>query len=138
MNDLRAKKIMIIEDELDILLLYKDYLANKGYQVIGTSTTANEILKDYESSLPEIIMLDYKLPGKMNGLEAAKMLLQKNKDLSIILVTAFDEVKKEINKDPFFSSKKISVLLKPVRLNLLEKHIRDLSNIFPKKKYKQD
>ena len=138
MNDLRAKKIMIIEDELDILLLYKDYLANKGYQVIGTSTTANEILKDYESSLPEIIMLDYKLPGKMNGLEAAKMLLQKNKDLSIILVTAFDEVKKEINKDPFLSSKKISVLLKPVRLNLLEKHIRDLSNIFPKKKYKQD
>lgn len=138
MNDLRAKKIMIIEDELDILLLYKDYLANKGYQVIGTSTTANEILKDYESSLPEIIMLDYKLPGNMNGLEAAKMLLQKNKDLSIILVTAFDEVNKEINKDPFFSSKKISVLLKPVRLNLLEKHIRDLSNIFPKKKYKQD
>lgn len=135
---MRAKKIMIIEDELDILLLYKDYLANKGYQVIGTSTTANEILKDYESSLPEIIMLDYKLPGNMNGLEAAKMLLQKNKDLSIILVTAFDEAKKEINKDPFFSSKKISVLLKPVRLNLLEKHIRDLSNIFPKKKYKQD
>ncbi len=129
---MRAKKIMIIEDELDILLLYKDYLTNKGYDVIGTSTTANEILKDYESSLPDIVMLDYKLPGNMNGLEAAKMLLQKNRDLSIILVTAFDEVKKEINKDPLFSGKHISVLIKPVRLNLLERHIRNLANIFPK------
>lgn len=125
---------MIIEDELDILLLYKDYLANKGYEVIGTSTTANEILNDYESSLPDIVMLDYKLPGNMNGLDAAKMLLQKKKDLSIILVTAFDEVKKEINKDPFFSSKKILVLIKPFRLNLLEKHIRNLGNILPKNK----
>ncbi|HLN33682.1 MAG TPA: response regulator [Nitrososphaeraceae archaeon] len=125
---------MIIEDELDILLLYKDYLANKGYQIIGTSTTANEILKDYESSLPDIVMLDYKLPGNMNGLEAAKMLLQKNKDLSIILVTAFDEVKKDINKDPFFSSKKISVLIKPIRLNLLERHIRNFGNVFQKNK----
>lgn len=131
---MRAKKIMIIEDELDILLLYKDYLANKGYQIIGTSTTANEILKDYESSLPDIVMLDYKLPGNMNGLEAAKMLFQKNKDLSIILVTAFDEVKKEINKDPFFSGKKISVLIKPIRLNLLERHIRNLGNVFQKNK----
>jgi DNA-binding response OmpR family regulator len=123
---------MIIEDELDILLLYKDYLANKGYEVIGTSTTANEILKDYESSLPDIVMLDYKLPGNMNGLDAAKMLLQKKKDLSIILVTAFDEVKKEINKDPFFSSKKILVLIKPIRLNLLEKHIRNLEIFYQK------
>ena len=131
---MRAKKIMIIEDELDILLLYKDYLTHKGYKVIGTSTTANEILRDYESSLPDIVMLDYKLPGNMNGLEAAKMLLEKNENLLIILVTAFDEVKKEINKDPFFLSKKISVLIKPVRLNLLEKHIRDFANIFPKKK----
>ena len=131
---MRAKKIMIIEDELDILLLYKDYLANKGYEVIGTSTTANEILNDYESSLPDIVMLDYKLPGNMNGLDAAKMLLKKKKDLSIILVTAFDEVKNEINKDPFFSNKKISVLIKPVRLNLLEKHIRNLGNILPKNK----
>ena len=129
---MRAKKIMIIEDELDILLLYKDYLTNKGYHVIGTSTTADEILKDYESTFPDIVMLDYKLPGNMNGIEAAKMLLQKNRDLSIILVTAFDEVKKEINKDPFFFGKKILVLIKPVRLNLLERHIRNLANIFPK------
>ena len=134
---MRAKKIMIIEDELDILLLYKDYLTNKGYQVIGTSTTANEILKDYESSQPDILMLDYKLPGKMNGLEASKLLLDKNKDLSIILVTAFDEVKKEINKDPLLSNKRITVLIKPVRLNLLEKHIKDVTSIFRKNRNKQ-
>ena len=34
--------IMIIEDEQDILLLYKDYLMSKGHKVLATSTTANE------------------------------------------------------------------------------------------------
>ena len=39
------KKVMIIEDEIDILLLYKDYLNSKGFSVQATSTTANEALK---------------------------------------------------------------------------------------------
>src|ERR1044072_1435799 len=81
-------KIMIIEDEIDILLLYKDYLNHKGFSVLATSTTANEALNDYENFYPNLIILDYNLPGKTNGLEASRQLLTKYPNLPIIIVTA--------------------------------------------------
>ena len=119
-------KIMIIEDELDILLLYKGYLNNKGFSVLATSTTANEALKDYENFYPNIIILDYNLPGKINGLEAAKEILITYPNVPIIIVTAYDTVKNELYRDQFFSKKKIIVLSKPIKLHILESNIKNL------------
>jgi len=121
-------KIMIIEDELDILLLYKDYLNNKGFSVLATSTTANEALKDYENFYPNLIILDYNLPGKTNGLEASRQILKKNPNVPIIIVTAFDTVKTELSQDQFFTDKHIILLLKPIKLNILESNIKNLLN----------
>ena len=121
-------KIMIIEDELDILLLYKDYLINKGFSVLATSTTANEALKDYENFYPNLIILDYHLPGKTNGLEASRQILKKNPNVPIIIVTAFDTVKTELSQDRFFTDKHIILLLKPIKLNILEHNIKNLLN----------
>ena len=117
---------MIIEDDLDILLLYKDYLNNKGFSVLATSTTANEALKDYENFYPNIIILDYNLPGKINGLEAAKEILITYPNVPIIIVTAYDTVKNELYRDQFFSKKKIIVLSKPIKLHILESNIKNL------------
>jgi DNA-binding response OmpR family regulator len=119
-------KIMIIEDELDILLLYKDYLNNKGFSVLATSTTANEALKDYENFYPNLIILDYNLPGKTNGLEASRQILNKYPNVPIIIVTAFDTVKNEFSQDQFFTDKNIILLLKPIKLNILESNIKNL------------
>ena len=119
-------KIMIIEDDLDILLLYKDYLNNKGFSVLATSTTANEALKDYENFYPNIIILDYNLPGKINGLEAAKQILITYPNVPIIIVTAYETVKNELYQDQFFSKKKIIVLSKPIKLHILESNIKNL------------
>ena len=117
---------MIIEDDLDILLLYKDYLNNKGFSVLATSTTANEALKDYENFYPNIIILDYNLPGKINGLEAAKQILITYPNVPIIIVTAYETVKNELYQDQFFSKKKIIVLSKPIKLHILESNIKNL------------
>src|SRR5215208_7042994 len=130
------KKIMIIEDEIDILLLYKDYLNNKGFSVLATSTTANEALKDYENFYPNLIILDYNLPGKTNGLEASRQILKKYPKVPIIIVTAFDIVKNELSQDQFFTDKNIILLLKPIKLNILESNIKNL--LIKKSNNKQD
>ena len=127
-------KIMIIEDELDILLLYKDYLNNKGFSVLATSTTANEALKDYENFDPNLIILDYNLPGKTNGLEASRQILKKHPNVPIIIVTAFDTVKMKLSQDQFFIDKHIILLLKPIKLNILESNIKNLLNKMSNKK----
>jgi DNA-binding NtrC family response regulator len=120
--------IMIIEDEQDILLLYKDYLLSKGHKVLATSTTANEIMSDYEKIKPDISIIDYKLPSEKNGLDAAIQILNKYPSAAILIVTAYDTVKKEIARNSFFDDKRIEILIKPLRLALLESSIVNIVN----------
>ena len=120
--------IMIIEDEQDILLLYKDYLLSKGHKVLATSTTANEIVSDYEKIKPDIAIIDYKLPSEKNGLDAAIQILDKYPSAAILIVTAYDTVKREIARNSFFDDKRVEILIKPLRLALLESSIINIVN----------
>jgi len=115
----QIRKVMILEDEEDILHLYKDFLRTKGLSVIVTSTTANEAMDDYEKYRPDFVIIDYKLPGKKNGLQAAKEILMRYPSGRILMLTAFDSVKDDLKKDLFFDDKTIQVLLKPVKLTRL-------------------
>jgi len=120
--------IMIIEDEQDILLLYKDYLLSRGHNVVATSTTANEILSDYDRIKPDVAIIDYKLPNDKNGLDAAIQILNKYPSAAILIVTAYETVTKEIRKTPFLDNKRLEVLIKPLRLAQLENSIINIAN----------
>jgi DNA-binding response OmpR family regulator len=120
--------IMIIEDEQDILLLYKDYLLSRGHNVVATSTTANEILSDYDRIRPDVAIIDYKLPNDKNGLEAALQILNKYPSAAILIVTAYETVTKEITKMPLLDNKRLEVLIKPLRLAQLENSIISIAN----------
>ena len=120
--------IMIIEDEQDILLLYKDYLLSRGHNVVATSTTANEILSDYDRIKPDVAIIDYKLPNDNNGLDAALQILNKYPSAAILIVTAYETVTKEITKMPFLDNKRVEVLIKPLRLAQLEDSIINIAN----------
>ena len=120
--------IMIIEDEQDILLLYKDYLLSRGHKIVATSTTANEILSDYDRIQPDVAIIDYKLPNNKNGIDAAIQILDKYPSAAILIVTAYETVKKEIAKRSLFDNKRVEVLIKPLRLALLETSIVDIVN----------
>ena len=120
--------IMIIEDEQDILLLYKDYLLSRGHNVVATSTTANEILSDYDRIRPDVAIIDYKLPNDKNGLDAALQILNKYPSAAILIVTAYETVTKEITKMPFLDNKRVEVLIKPLRLAQLENSIINIAN----------
>jgi DNA-binding NtrC family response regulator len=125
----REKKqfnIMIIEDEQDILLLYKDYLLSRGHKIVATSTTANEILSDYDRIQPDVAIIDYKLPNNKSGIDAAIEILDKYPSAAILIVTAYETVKKEIAKRSLFDNKRVKVLIKPLRLAQLETSIVDI------------
>ena len=120
--------IMIIEDEQDILLLYKDYLLSKGHNVVATSTTANEIMLDYDRIRPDIAIIDYKLPADKNGIDAAIQIIEKYPSAAILIVTAYETVTKEIAKISLFDNKRVEVLIKPLRLAHLESSIANIVN----------
>jgi DNA-binding response OmpR family regulator len=118
---------MIVEDELDILLLYKDFFRRRGFSVVASSATADDILFDYDTYSPDAVIIDYRLPGKKNGLQAIKELLTRNAILPILLISAFEDIKVEINRDDFFKDKKVRVLIKPFKLAQLEENLLNVA-----------
>ncbi|MBD0305565.1 MAG: response regulator transcription factor [Nitrospiraceae bacterium] len=65
-----GKKILIVEDELDILNLVKLYLEKDGYRV-NTATSGLEGLKQVKIERPDLVILDLML-AEMDGLEVCK------------------------------------------------------------------
>jgi DNA-binding response OmpR family regulator len=121
----RRRKVMIIEDDEDLLILYKDYLRKNGCEVMATSTTAEEILLDYNSDRPDFLVMDYKLPGSKNGLQAAKEIFVADPKARIIILTAFDGVKQEMKRDKYFEDKDIKIIIKPIQMSQLKILVTD-------------
>src|ERR671921_2193679 len=102
-------KVMIVEDEQDLLNLYKEFLRSKGYTVLVTNTTATHIMDDYLEFKPDLIIMDYRLPGEKNGIDAAKEILQNFPTVAILMITAYDSIKNIFNSEIMFKDKKIAL-----------------------------
>jgi DNA-binding NtrC family response regulator len=123
-----ALKIMIVEDDEDILRMYNDYLSSMGHRIIRTYVNADTILADIDVELPDIYIIDYRLLGNMNGIEVAIEILNKFPSSCIIFITAFELVKKEISRRDIFNGKNIEVLIKPVKLKQIQNSMMNLIN----------
>src|SRR5215217_1350549 len=82
------KKVLIIEDEKDILQLVKLYLEKEGFRTV-TAMTGIEGLEQVKAENPDLVVLDLMLPG-MDGLEICKRLRSKRETamLPVIMLTA--------------------------------------------------
>ncbi|MEA3509067.1 MAG: response regulator [candidate division NC10 bacterium] len=65
-------KILIVEDNLDLLSLLHRVLRAEGYEVI-MAVSGEEALGRAEE-LPDLILMDIRLPGEIDGLEATRRL----------------------------------------------------------------
>jgi DNA-binding response OmpR family regulator len=120
-------KIMVVNDEEDILRLYSDYFSKRGHQVLKTYLTADNVIDDIERETPNMYVIDHKLPGTKNGLDLAAEILLKYPLAPILFVTANQYLESELLKHRIFDGKKIKVLLKPARLQQIENYILDLT-----------
>lgn len=78
-------KILIIEDEPELVKVLRSYLEASGYDVI-TSFRGDTGYQAWESNQPDLVLLDLNLPG-LTGLDVAKAILRKS-DTPIIMITA--------------------------------------------------
>jgi two-component system cell cycle response regulator CpdR len=120
--------IMILDDEEDILTLYSDYLSNIGHRILSTYVNADSILQDIGIEPPDIYIIDYRLPGNINGVEVAIEILKKFPLACIIFITAFEMLQRELSKHDIFRGKKIDVLIKPIKLNCIQDSLLHLLN----------
>ena len=79
------KTILVIEDEVKIQQVIKDYFTMEGYKIICASNGL-EGLEEYELCHPDLVILDVMLPG-MDGWSVLKR-IRKNSDIPVIMLTA--------------------------------------------------
>ena len=87
----RAPKILIIDDKLDTLLLLRELLASRGYDVV-TSNEADEVKQIIQSECPDLILLDVVMPGK-SGYEVCRELKEDRQTrlIPIVMITGLSD-----------------------------------------------
>src|ERR1700737_367072 len=87
----KGKKILIADDEPDILEIIQYNLTREGYEVT-TAKDGDEALMKAKSQHPELIILDIMMPKK-NGVEVCEILRTQPafKDTLIIFLTALND-----------------------------------------------
>jgi two-component system alkaline phosphatase synthesis response regulator PhoP len=80
-------KIMLVDDEPDVLLVERIILEKAGYEVIETES-GEECLERLETEKPDVILLDIMMPG-IDGWETCKRIKENEstKDIPVIMVT---------------------------------------------------
>ncbi len=118
-----GKKILIADDEPDILEILQFNLQSEGYE-IATAKNGNEAIEKAKSFLPDLIILDIMMPGK-NGIEVCDQLrlLPAFKKTLIIFLTAMSDETTEIKG---LESGADDYLTKPVSTKVLLSKVNSL------------
>jgi len=87
---LDKKKVLIVDDQNGIRVLLMEVFSSEGYVTFQASNgkLALEIVK---SETPDLVLLDMKIPG-MDGLEILKHVKAINKEIKVIMMTAYGEL----------------------------------------------
>jgi two-component system phosphate regulon response regulator PhoB len=90
------ERILVVDDEEDILELLRYNLSREGYQVL-CAASGEEALRQARSKAPDLVVLDLMLPG-LSGLDVARLLKQDAKTASVpvLMLTAKGEESDEV------------------------------------------
>ncbi len=88
------KRVLVVDDEESIRLLYKEELEEEGYAV-EVARDGLEALEQLPLFKPDIVTLDIKMP-RLNGIETLKRIREIERRLPIIMCSAYGEFKQDL------------------------------------------
>lgn len=83
-------RILIVEDEWITAADLKTFLGAKGYEVTGVTSTGEEAITLAAQTHPDVILMDIRLKGKLNGFQAAQVIkTERHLNPAIIFLSAY-------------------------------------------------
>ncbi|HEU4469395.1 MAG TPA: response regulator [Nitrososphaeraceae archaeon] len=120
-------RIMIVDDESDILSVIKRGLESKNDFMVDTFSKADEAIENFQNHPPnyyDLVITDIRMP-KVNGFELYRRIKDTNPSMKIAFITAF-----EINKEEFSkvipSVNVTHFISKPVSISKLREKIKSI------------
>lgn len=107
------KRVLIVEDDLIISLTTEKMVEKLGCQVVACVTSGEEAIKAAEENRPDVILMDIRLNGSMDGIEATQKILSNQYSTRVIYVTGnTDNAYKERAETTGYDA----YLIKPLRM----------------------
>ncbi len=120
-------KVLIVDDEVLARARLKELLANiNGVEIIGEASNGLEAFNLCARLAPDIVLMDIRMPG-MDGIQAARQMAILDLAPSVIFTTAFGEYALEA-----FEANAVDYLLKPIRIDRLERALEKANKLTPK------
>ena len=117
-----AIKVMVVDDTDHVRRMLGEMLELDGFEVVGQAGSGDEAQKIVESADPDVVVMDYKMPGT-DGLTAARGIREQRPDQSIVLYSAY------LDEDVEAEAREAGIALclgKVEGLNQLERQITEL------------
>ncbi len=89
------KKILLVDDEPSIQIVYREEFEDEGYEVIS-AINGEEGLEKFQAENPDIVILDIHMPG-MNGIEVLRQMKMLQPETPVILSSAYQEFQRDIS-----------------------------------------
>ncbi len=87
------KKILVVDDEEPLRILYKKELEGEGYEVL-TASNGKEALLRLQEGKPDLVVLDIIMPV-MDGMAVLGPILAKDRKIPVILHTSYPEYRED-------------------------------------------
>ena len=94
-----SKTVMVVDDSRIVQLQMQKLLADTDYKIVACCQSGEDALRLYDETNPDLVTMDILMPG-MDGLEAARLILEEHPDACIIMVSslAYDDTINEASK----------------------------------------
>ena len=86
------KIILVVDDEENILQLYRDELTECGYRVV-TARNGPEALECMQRERPHLVTLDIRMESSADGIEVLRQIKEIDRTIPVIINTAYSEYK---------------------------------------------
>lgn len=107
-STLRGIRAMVVEDEGIIQLHLRKILGDAGMTLVGAAQTGEAGVEKALKLRPDVILMDIKMPGRINGMEAARKILE-HYPSCIVMLTAYSE-----HREKCFELGASGFLVKPI------------------------
>lgn len=84
----KSPNILIVEDENIIAMDIRFMLENLGYKISGVVSSGEDSIKKAYNMLPDLILMDIKLKGNIDGVSAANQ-IYKSLQIPVVYLTAY-------------------------------------------------
>jgi len=125
---MNALKVMIVEDEAIAALATEMMLERLGCEICCNVSSGEEALEVLDSIRPDLLVMDVRLEGEMDGIETTEH-IRRSHNIPVIYVTAYSDDTTQARAEATYP---LAYLIKPLDMRLLEHALEQARDLRPK------